>query len=637
MRVLLVGASGFDEKIAGTLADEGVMPALAALRAQAVTGPLHVVSPPRSTLNWVSALTGAAPHEHGIVSTTSLDLETGEARFASIADGPYDPVWHQFSKRGRRAIAVNWPATEGVSEKTGEVIVGADFFARDADVAVGPEALNNLIVDRRDLDRDILKTFVPKLDLVEALRDPRLDKLVDTLTCSFSVHAVATHLLETEHWDFAAVHYDMMQRLCDDFLLFASPQHDAVSDRDYAMWATVTAAGYRVFDFMLSRLAALAPDECRIVLVADGGYRAGAERPMAEARNASEADAWRSGQGFAAILGPGIEGAGLTGAHIRGLAPTVCALGNLQEDVAWPLPSWVEVEGTPRAVLAVATSEGPAIAPEAQPWSEAVMAQMENWLADEQSRIGALGVLEERLAMVQSLGQVGELARAATILEEIVTLDPGSLRYQSALFELNLARRDVAAARRQIEAAVASSLDPVLISVAKAQLQLAERKPDEALETLRTAPAVALVLQTRANCLARLGNWREAEALYRRVITSSPRVGGAYEGLGRCLLAQRREDEVVTLALKSEATFGATLLSSYYLGLALHRVRETDAAVRAWERCIAIAPDFAPAYRRLQGIFLYEISDPAKAAMYGALGKVARSVRLKRRSALKGA
>ncbi|MEL6577288.1 MAG: tetratricopeptide repeat protein, partial [Pseudomonadota bacterium] len=140
----------------------------------------------------------------------------------------------------------------------------------------------------------------------------------------------------------------------------------------------------------------------------------------------------------------------------------------------------------------------------------------------------------------------------------------------------------------------------------------------------------ALALRTKADCHARLGQWPEAEHDYRRAIALAPRVGASYEGLGRCLLAQGRFAEVAALALDSEAIFGATALSSYHLGIACYRMGEIEGALRAWERSIAIAPSFAPAYHKLTGLFRYDRPDPAKAAMYHALGRVARNVRLKR-------
>lgn len=190
MRVLLVGASGFDACIANRLADAGAMPAFAAFRAQAATGRLHVVHPPRGPLNWVSALTGAAPHEHGIAATMALDLETGVEQPVSMAGSPFKPVWRHYAERGKRAVAVNWPASSGFEAVDGEIIVGDRFFDADhgtpvneaADAIAGPAQrsagvdLSKLLVTARDLDRATLATFVPRLDLVEATGDQRIER-----------------------------------------------------------------------------------------------------------------------------------------------------------------------------------------------------------------------------------------------------------------------------------------------------------------------------------------------------------------------------------------------------------------------------------------------------------------------------
>ncbi|MEM9762328.1 MAG: tetratricopeptide repeat protein, partial [Pseudomonadota bacterium] len=401
--------------------------------------------------------------------------------------------------------------------------------------------------------------------------------------------------------------------------------------RDHAVWGTAVDASYRVFDLFLARLAALAGPECRVALVADSGYRAGAERPPAPARTQEEADSWRSGEGFAAIIGPGVAPTPLAGAHIRGLAATICALGDLEETIAWPLPAWLTLAGGVAREFAVEKRGEPAVATVADVWSETEMARLQQLLDSESTCAAARAMLENRFAIAQSLRSVGDTAKAAALLEQIVRLQPQSLRWQSMLFELNLASREFGAAERQIEAAVASALDPVLIAVARAELLLAKRAPDAALAALQTTPPTALTLRAKADCHARLGRWPEAERDYRKAIALAPRLGAAYEGLGRSLLAQGRFAEVAALAVDSEAAFGATALSSYYLGMACYRLGDVEGALRAWERSIAIAPSFAPAYHKLTSLFRYDRPEPGKAAMYHALGRVARSVRLKRK------
>ncbi|MEL6577714.1 MAG: alkaline phosphatase family protein, partial [Pseudomonadota bacterium] len=519
MRVLLVGASGFDACIANRLADAGAMPAFAAFRAQAATGRLHVVHPPRGPLNWVSALTGAAPHEHGIAATMALDLETGVEQPVSMAGSPFKPVWRHYAERGKRAVAVNWPASSGFEAVDGEIIVGDRFFDADhgtpvneaADAIAGPAQrsagvdLSKLLVTARDLDRATLATFVPRLDLVEATGDQRIERLASALTRAFSVHAVSTHLLETEPSDLAAVHYELLQQLSDDFLLYAAPQHDAVSDRDHAVWGAVVDAGYRVFDLFLARLAALAGPACRIALVADSGYRTGADRPAFPVRTQEEADNWRNDQGFAAILGPGVVATSLVGAHIRGLASTVCTLGGLEEAISWQLPAWLSFSNNMERAFEIGDGGEQTVANAAMLWSQTEMARLHQLLGAEGHGVAARALLEARYAMAQSLRQVGQIAQAAAILEQIVTLQPHAFRWQSTYFELNLVRRDFDAAQRQIEAAVESALDPVLIAVARAQLLLAQREPEAAIEVLQTAPTAALALRTKADCHARLG------------------------------------------------------------------------------------------------------------------------------------
>lgn len=644
-RVVVVGCDGFDAQIAAELGETGGLPTFRRLCREGVSGPLHLIQPPRPALSWASALTGDAPHEHGVTSERVLDFRTGIVDDATLGESASQAVWQRFAAKGRRSIAINWPFRTVVHNSDNDLCIPGRFFdasRSDRDTIEGGSCglspqqsqwIEDLRVAPREVDLDTIRAFVPQIDLIEHRSDQRIGYLAHSLASAFSVHAVATHLLETGRSEFFCVRYNLISRLSDAFGIYRSPQHDVVSDRDFETFNSVVDAAHRLIDLFLARLLDLAGEKARVILVSNGGYRQGGARPPSPPRTQAEADAWRGRQGFAVLAGADIAPGTLSGVHLRGLAPTICALGELDERHAWRVSPWVSPAGAEPLELVVQDPTQSQLHDNATPHASSTKGRLAALLSRDETHKAAMAHLEGRYAMALSLSETGQIDPALALLEEITALSPGEHRWEQLFLNLALERRDGALARERVAALSSGGAPRDVILVSEARIRLMERAPAAAFEALEKAEIeTPVVLGCKAACLAELRRWDEAEVLYSRVIQADPRASTAYVGLARCLLAQDKSEAVISLAQESVTAFGETPIGSYYLGTARYRCGDADRAIAAWQRCIALAPGFAPAYRRLSAVLRYDHSEPAQAAMYDALGRAAYRVGLSRRA-----
>ncbi len=114
--LILVGIDG----LGASWPERTATPALDRLAATGVRAERLVVTFPSLTFpSFYTIATGLYPANHGIVSNTMLDPETG-ARFSlgdrdAVSDGRWwggEPIWVTAERQGRRAAAFFWPGTE---------------------------------------------------------------------------------------------------------------------------------------------------------------------------------------------------------------------------------------------------------------------------------------------------------------------------------------------------------------------------------------------------------------------------------------------------------------------------------------------------------------------------------------------
>ena len=75
--VLFVGLDGADWQLLDDYIARGVMPNLARLVREGVSGVVETLRPPLSPSVWTSMMTGVSPLEHGVLDFVQFDPQTG--------------------------------------------------------------------------------------------------------------------------------------------------------------------------------------------------------------------------------------------------------------------------------------------------------------------------------------------------------------------------------------------------------------------------------------------------------------------------------------------------------------------------------------------------------------------------------
>ena len=209
-RVLWVGWSHATWQILSPLIDQGVMPCLASLCERGAMAYLRAYPHADPALFWTTVATGAPPTVHHIA--TSWQREPSLVRRAPA-------IWNRVHSAGLRLHVFGWPASHpaepirGVQLSDGFAVpLGMPGYAWPLDAgAVHPASrhaeLAALRMSATEFSAADLLPLLPELASVEEATDSRPMRLADLLARNATIHAAATTVLESQPWDFAAVHY----------------------------------------------------------------------------------------------------------------------------------------------------------------------------------------------------------------------------------------------------------------------------------------------------------------------------------------------------------------------------------------------------------------------------------------------
>ena len=148
-------------------------------------------------------------------------------------------------------------------------------------------------------------------------------------------------------------------------------------------------------------------------------------------------------------------------------------------------------------------------------------------------------------------------------------------------------------------------------------MALARRQPTVALEhfdaVMRPGTPSPLLDVYAGRAFLRLREWGRAKEAFGRAVASDDRNEHGWAGLARACLGLGEVEGAVESALKAVSVRPDLGDAHYHLALALLRLEEPDRARIALERCIAVAPQFLPPYRKLADLYAGPLKDAAKA------------------------
>ena len=364
-RVLLIGWDAADWKVIRPLVAAGRMPNLARLMAAGMHGNVATIYPVLSPMLWTSIATGKRAYKHGIHGFSEPLPDGSSVRPITLLSRKTKAVWNILNQTGHRSLVAGWWPSHPAEPLNGAMV--SNHFPNSAAEpgaktplppgTVHPSSLAASLADLRvnpmEFSGEFIRMFVPEYDKVDQAKDKRLHSLGKIIAETMSIHAVATELLATQPWDFAAVYYSGIDHFEHGFMGYHPPRLPWVSEEDFAIYRHVVANAYCYHDAMLGVLLGFADADTTVILMSDHGFHSDHLRPgYVPAEPAGPAVEHRH-FGILCMKGPTLKaGEPIYGASLLDICPTVLTL--------FGLPPAKDMDGK---VLMTAFKEPPRLEP----------------------------------------------------------------------------------------------------------------------------------------------------------------------------------------------------------------------------------------------------------------------------------
>ena len=373
-KVMLIGWDAADWKVIHPLMDEGLMPNVKRMIEGGTMGNMRTLSPVLSPMLWTSIATGMRPFKHGIYGFTEPTADQKSVQPMTNSSRKVKSIWNILNQNDMESIVVGWWPSHPAEPIDGCMV--SDFYCKAPKKPGDPwnllpktihpqerfQEVAEMRIHPQELTAQDLVAFVPHIQEVDQQVDSRLSMVMKILAECTSVHGAATHLLETQPWDFAAIYYDAIDHFCHGFMKYHPPQREAVSDQDFKLYQNVVRTGYIYHDMMLGRLMELGGEETTYILMSDHGFHPDHLRPDALPSEPAGPAIEHRDYGVFLAHGPGVKQDGIVhGANLLDVTPTILTMFDLPvgEDMdgrplidiftdkpdVKTIPSWEEVNG----------------------------------------------------------------------------------------------------------------------------------------------------------------------------------------------------------------------------------------------------------------------------------------------------
>lgn len=189
--------------------------------------------------------------------------------------------------------------------------------------------------------------------------------------------------------------------------------------------------------------------------------------------------------------------------------------------------------------------------------------------------------------------------------------------------ELAAARGDANAAIQLFSQAAGLPPENAYAHCRSAELHHAQGRLAEAAAAFRRASDIAPdavdALLGQGQCSLELGDFEDARDCFEIAIAHDPAAAAAHRGLGCLLRLSGAAAEAVRVLQAACAQLPADADLAFELALSLNQQGDTDAAIAAYERALAIDPRHLGALVNLGLVYLAQRGDPSRAqALFGA-------------------
>jgi Flp pilus assembly protein TadD len=593
-KLIVIALDGADPALISPLIDNGALPVLGRIVESGVSGSLVTQPPLVRAMAWTSVATGVHAPTHGVLGDVEPRPDLGGVRPVSHRAWRRPAYWEWLRSAGIPCATIGWPATRPADSWASTTVVD-DTFALPRGTSfdawamlpgcVHPVALRTSLRELRVHPADItpqqIVELVPRAAQVDQDADDRLARLATALAHTATLHAVATQIAARDDWQCLTVFYPWLAAVQRTFMDFHPPPSQWASEQDQAIYGRTVENALRLQDAMIGVLLQSAP-AATVLLVSAYGWAHGSDRVPPTAA-LPDSIRWHRSPGFVAAAGEHVRHDVLVhGMSAVDVAPTVLAHFGLTADhfdgaaidVIAPRRDLRTIESPP----AITTDDADAAQNQDVDAAPAVQVIRRAW---------ALRAAEALLAL-------GRYADAADAYSAVIADMP-----DDALVRMRLASCWLAEGR--FEETLATAIEIVqmhaewpwgylLAATAEVMLGRAEAaRPHLAAARARAGGLPNASLRLGSLHLA-LGDWQEAESLFRQVVETTPNLPEGFDGLGCALHAQARFAEAESNLRRAVALRYHYPLAHYHLAMTLACLKQWDPASRAAHTALAQDP-----------------------------------------------
>lgn len=623
-KVVVLGWDAADWKVAAPLLEANEMPVLRSVVERGVMADISTLEPVLSPILWTSIATGKCADLHGILGFTELNPVTRRVRPVTSTSRTCKALWNILNQQGYRTNVAGWFASHPAEPVNGCIV--SDAFGRANQVlpvsvhpaTLGPE-LAHLIVRPEEIDAEILRMFIPRLDEIDRRNPNGIVTLANILAECFTTHAVVTWQMENMEWDLTAAYYIGIDHFSHAFINFHPPKPDWVPQQDFDLYSGVMAGSYRLMDLFLARLLQLAGPDATLLLLSDHGFHSDHLRPQYIASVPAGPAAQHRPLGIFAMAGPGIRrDERIYGVSLLDIAPTVLSLFGLPAGQDMPGRVLAEAFENPVVPERIPTWEAipgdsgmhPPGAGEASPDDSASRALLDQFIAlgyidplPAEASAAAVNCERERdWNLARVFTSRNRWAEALPLLENVHHLAPTRVDYLLALADcqLRLGLKEEAGLTASV-AAKRNLSPPVHYMLSRIAQEAGDRSESlrHALLALAT-PNPSPELLTRVGfVLVQLRRTEDASTAFRRALELDPHRALAHFGLARLYLRQGLYSQAASSALDSINCRHDLPAAHFVLGAALLRLGDRERAIQAFETSLSFQPPLRAAHRVL--------------------------------------
>jgi len=644
-KLLLIGWDSADWKIIDSLLAEGGMDGIRSLMDGGTHGNLASLEPQLSPMLWTSIATGKMAYHHGVEGFTEVDPVSGGIVPVSAATRKCKTLWEMLGENGLRSHLVSWFATQGERDLDGKMVSNMFCHLKGAEPDADPdswpppmpgtywpedlgETMNHLRTSPHEIDGEILSAFLPAGHRIDQEKDKRLNPLREHLAEAYSVHAAATHLMETDPgWDFMAVYYRAIDEISHHFMHYHPPRMEGIPGEDFEIYQHVVRANYRAHDMMLQRLLQLAGPDTTVILVSDHGFHSDHLRPEFTPRVPAGITVWHRDQGVILAKGSGIApGRDIHGARLLDIAPTVLhhfglPIGDdmegrvLKEIFATDhpvrsIPTWENAGSTPTRRGSLSAGESQALL------DQFVALGYIDEIPSDPTEAAESTRRENKWSLARAYLYTGKHAEALPLLEDCFDAIPQRTDFAQSLARTQLALGLTAEAEETLATTYENLGDSPASLILHGQIAFHKKEYREALTHLESAlgksPCSVPILDLCCRTYAVLDQWEKARETASLLLSIDPTSIQAHNTLARCHLRDGKPELAAETALSAIGLQFASPRAHQLLGSALILLGKWDEAEKAYANADHLSPGNHTTMEALQTIHTHR-GHPEKA------------------------